>query len=131
MPEKRYESQKRWNAENYKQMNIAVRPELASAFRMVCEQAKAPMREVFITLMSEYCAMPPPLEEQKDKGYAVRGSRRKAIATIIRQLVEIRDAEAGYMENIPENLQNSSRYESAEHAVEALDEAISILEDAY
>jgi len=131
MQENRYESQKRWNSKNYQQINIAVRPELAAAFRSVCEQRQTAMREAFITLMTEYCAAPPVLKEQKDKGYAVRSSRRKAITAIIGQLENIRDAEEKYKQNIPENLQNSSRYESAEHAVEAFDEAIGILGEAF
>ena len=131
MPDKRYESKKRWNTANYKQLNIAVRPELASAFRTACEQAQTPMREALITLMTEYCKAPPILKEHKGQGYAIRSRRRKATASIIEQLGKIRDAEEEYKQNIPENLQNSSRYESAEQAVEALDEAIGILEEAF
>ena len=130
MPEKRYESKKRWNTAHYKQVNVAVRPELATAFRTACEQAQTPMREVFIRLMAEYCEAPP-APEQKDKGYTVRSSRRKATAAIIGQLEKIRDAEEEYKRKIPENLRNSTRYESAEQAVEALDEAIGILMDAF
>ena len=59
MPDNQYESHKRWNTTNYKQINIAVRPVLADTFRSACEQAQTPMREVFISLMSEYCATPP------------------------------------------------------------------------
>lgn len=42
----------------------------------------------------------------------------------------LRDEEEEYMENIPENLQGSERYEKAEAAVSALDSAVSSLEDA-
>ena len=131
MPEKRYESQKRWNSENYKQINIAVRPELATAFRAACEKAQTPMREAFIKLMTEYCAAPPVLKEGKGKGYPDRSSRRKATANIIGQLGKIRGAEEEYKRKIPENLRNSTRYEAAEQAIEALDEAIDILGDAF
>ena len=131
MPENRYESHKRWNAKNYKQLNIAVRPELVAAFRTICEQRQTPMREVLITLMTEYCAAPPATNEQKNNGYTVRRDRRKATASIIGQLEKIRDAEDDYRQNIPVNLRNSSRYESAEQAIEALDEAIDILGEAF
>jgi len=131
MPDDWYESHKRWNAANYKQINIAVRPELAAAFRAACEQTKTPMREALITLMTQYCMAPPAIKEQKDKGYNTRGSRRKATAAIIAQLERIKDAEEDYKQNIPSNLQNSSRYESAEQAIQALDEAIGILTDAF
>ena len=131
MPDDWYESHKRWNAANYKQINIAVRPELAAAFRAACEQAKTPMREALIAFMSQYCKAPTAMKQQKDKGYITRSSRRKATATIIAQLVRIRDAEEDYKQNIPANLQNSSRYVSAEQAIQVLDEAISILSDAF
>ena len=132
MSEKQYESHRQWNSENYKQINIAVRPELAAAFQMACEQAHSPMRKVLIRLMAEYCAAPPAApKKQGDKGYTVRSSRRKATKAIIGQLTSIRDAEEGYMQNMPANLQNSSRYESAEQAVEALNEAIVRLTEAF
>jgi len=131
MPGNHYESQKRWNAKNYKHINIAVRPELADAFRTACEQAQTPMREAFISLITQYCSNPPAIKEKKDKGYATRGSRRKATATIIGQLVKIRNAEEEYKQNILVNLQGSSRYDSAEQAVETLDEAIGILGEVF
>jgi len=131
MPENRYESQKRWNSANYKQINIAVRPELADAFRAACEQNRTSMREAFTSLMAEYCAKPPAPKKQNNEGYADRGRRRKATAAVIGQLEKIRDAEDEYKQNIPANLQSSSRYESAEQAVDALDEAIGILADAF
>ena len=131
MPDDWYESHKRWNAANYKQINIAVRPELADAFRAACEQAKTPMRETLIAFMTHYCMAPPALKDQKDKGYITRSSRRKATAAIIAQLERIRDAEEQYKQNIPSNLKNSSRYESAEHAIQVLDEAIGILTEAF
>jgi len=131
MQEKVYESKKRWNAANYKQLNIAVRPELAAAFRTACEQAQTPMREVLITLIAEYCATPQAVKVQNDKSYTVRSSRRKATVAIIRQLEKIRDAEEEYKTKMPVNLRNSTRYESAEQAVESLDEAIGILGEAF
>jgi len=131
MPENKYESQRRWNAANYQQLNIAVRPELVNAFRTVCTQAQTTMRETIVTLMAAYCETPPVIKEQKAWDYTTRGNRRKATADIIAQLGVIRNAEEKYKQNMPVNLRNSSRYDSAEQAVEALDEAIGILEDAF
>ena len=43
----------------------------------------------------------------------------------LQQIVEeIRDEEQEYLENIPENLQGSERYETAESAVESLENAV-------
>ena len=131
MPDDWYESHKRWNAANYRQINIAVRPELADAFKAACEQVQTPMREALISLMSQYCAAPPVIIEKKDKGYISRGNRRKATTAIIEQLKMIRQAEESYMKNIPTNLRDSSRYESAEQTVDVLDEAIAMLDNAF
>jgi len=82
--------------------------------------------------MAAYCADPPlPPKETKVQNYASRDTRRKATAAIIVRLAEIRAAEDAYRQRIPENLQGSSRYEAADQAVEALDEAISILQGTF
>lgn len=57
---------------------------------------------------------------------------REAQAAIeaLRESIEaLRDEEQEYMENIPENLQNSDRYYVAEAAFDNLDEAVQNLED--
>lgn len=45
-------------------------------------------------------------------------------------LDEVRDEEECYKDNMPENLQNSERYERACETVEALESALSSLEEA-
>ena len=131
MPNNYYESRKRWNAANYKQMNIAVRPELSEDFRKACEQNQIPMREVLTVFMAAYSTAPSLPKSPKGPSYNERRKRRKAVADILAQLEEIRNAEENYKENIPENFKTSSRYESAEHAVEALGEVIVLLESAF
>ena len=131
MPNKYYDSHKRWNTANYKQINIAVRPELSNEFRAACARNDTSMREAIINLMATYAEAPPPTKKTNDRDYSERGRRRKAVTDMLTQLAEIRDAEDTYKENIPENLKASSRYESAEQAIEALDEAIERLEAAY
>ena len=46
------------------------------------------------------------------------------------RLEMLHDEEEEYRDNIPENLQGSERYERAEEAVDALDFAMSSLEEA-
>lgn len=46
------------------------------------------------------------------------------------RLEMLHDEEEEYRDNIPENLQGSERYERAEEAVDALDSAVSSLEEA-
>lgn len=62
--------------------------------------------------------------------------RRKKLNTILEQLVEIhaalekvKDEEQEYFDNIPENFQSSERYEKAENAVAALDDALSMFDE--
>ena len=130
MPNKYYQSRKRWNAANYKQMNLSLNPDLSEAFRTACEQRGTSMRKVLTEFMASY-AQSPPIAKKPKKGYNDRGGRRKAVESIVNQLTAIRDAEEQYKDNIPENLKNSSRYESAEQAVETLEEAIGLLSEAY
>jgi len=73
----------------------------------------------------------------------MNNTRRKAIKKIIEQLEvlsdqisDLQDEEQDYMDNMPENLQTSERYDIAEAAVDSLsnaqssvDEAISSLEE--
>ena len=131
MPDTYYESKKRWNASNYRQFNFAVRPEVADAFRVACEQVGISMREVLIKYMTDYAVMPVSPKMKRERGYINRGSRRKAVSDIINRLGMIRDAEEQYMLRIPENLTSSSKYLSAEQTVDMLDEAIGLLEDAF
>ena len=66
----------------------------------------------------------------------MNNARRKKLNTILEQLVEIhtaleevKDEEQEYFDNIPENFQSSERYEKAENAVAALDDALSMFDD--
>jgi len=63
--------------------------------------------------------------------------RRKSLQEIIDKMQEIRsglethyDEEREYRDNIPENLQDSERYEISDNAVDALDAAMSDLDSA-
>ena len=63
--------------------------------------------------------------------YETRRLRRRALDLIIKELRNIMKAESDYMERIPENLQGSQTYESAENAVSVYEEALDILQGAY
>jgi hypothetical protein len=89
------------------------------------------MRKVLIEFMTSYATITPSPEKSKDKGYNERRHRRKAIKSMAIQLSMIRDAEEAYMDNIPENLRNSSRYTAAEQTLELLEEALELLREAY
>ena len=62
--------------------------------------------------------------------------RRKDIDRIIDNIEQVREEmqtvlqeEQDYLDNIPENLQSSERYETAQEAVNALEEAEGIIDD--
>ena len=63
--------------------------------------------------------------------YDTRRKRRRLIDSIISHLVAIKDHEASYLANIPDNLQSGPAYESAELAIDNLDQAIDLLRDVY
>lgn len=63
--------------------------------------------------------------------------RRKALNDIMErmemlkcELEVLRDEEQDYLDNMPENLQGSERYEAAESAVDNMDSAVDDLADA-
>ncbi len=64
-------------------------------------------------------------------------ARRKALSAIIDKLEELKcdlevlqSEEEEYRDNMPENLQNSERYEVADNACSNMEDAVSYLEDA-
>ena len=58
-------------------------------------------------------------------------NRRKVMALICTLITSLRDAEEEFMNNMPENLKNSSRYDDADERLEKLDEVIDIIGDIY
>jgi hypothetical protein len=119
-------STKRWNEENYTQMNVLLPPEVVSAFKAKCAGSGVSMR-------SEICKFMAGSMPQKPARMPVttRRDRRKAVNKIIQWLEEIAGAEAGYAENIPGNLKNGDACAAAEETVSALEEALGILVEAY
>lgn len=133
MPDRGYEHRRKWNAANYKQLNVALPPDLAEAFKVACEANGEPVRHVLIGLIEEYTQKPPnalktPGNAPNDY-FSTRGRRKKAAQEMLRRLETLRDAEDAYMDSIPESMYN--RRESAENAVASLEEAIATLEDLY
>ena len=51
--------------------------------------------------------------------------------SIINELDSIKDDEQDYYDNIPENLQYSQRAEDSEQAIDNMDEALDLLNEAY
>lgn len=73
----------------------------------------------------------------KRSNFTLNNTRRKKLQEIYdiisdakEQLEILYDEEETYKDSIPENLQNSERYEKAEYAINNIDYAISSLDDA-
>jgi hypothetical protein len=63
--------------------------------------------------------------------FGTRRVRRDAVKAMIACLTAVRDAEQRYLDNVPDNLQSSESFEIGECAVDAFDEAIDLLIEAY
>ena len=130
------EARTRWNAENYTQVKFYAEPKLAAAFKVACTAAGVSMASVMSKFMAEYCNELPSQEKKKppittELDYSTRGKRRSALRRITAQIEALKDAEEGYRDRIPENLQGSERYEAAERDVSLMETALESLSEAY
>jgi hypothetical protein len=74
----------------------------------------------------------PPVRARLDADrLSTRGHRRAAIRRIITHLEAVKEHEERYMEGIPENLHGGMHHEAAVDTVDALSDAISLLEEAF
>jgi hypothetical protein len=134
MPDRGYQHRKEWNAKNYKQLNVALPPNLAAAFKAACEVSGEPVRQALLRLIEDYAQAPQKAKKAAaapPPDYSTLGKRRAAVAAMLEQLEAIREAQEEYRDSIPENLQGSRRYEDAETAAGALGEAAAALEEAF
>ena len=124
------EAKQRWNAAHYTQVKVSVSSELAAAFKAKCAADGVSMASILSRFMSEVTSGHHAVKNPIDP-YKTRPQRRKALNIMIAQLGSIMDAEQSYLDNIPENLQNSRFYDAAEHSISVFDEALNILAEAY
>jgi len=132
MADRGYKYRKAWNAANYKQINIAVNPELLEAFKAACERTGVPMRQAIISLMKQqvgHSYIAKPLKKENAPDYSTRAKRKKAARAILEQLEAMREAAEEYKGGIPESMYN--RLEEAENDVTAYEDAIAAMEGLY
>lgn len=123
-------AKQRWNKEHYKQVKTVAAPETVDAFKTVCAAAGQSVNGAITRYMEASVKgglgrKPPTLR------LATRPQRRMSVRAVLSALRSIRDAEADYAERIPDNLRGGERYEASEQSVDALDEAIDLLDGAY
>jgi hypothetical protein len=110
----------------YTQVKVSVDSNLASAFKAACIASNVSMASKFTQFMAEYTKTA--IKNKPSPDYSTRRKRRAAIKSVVKQLEKIKAAEERYIDNIPENLQNSAVFDAAEEYLSRLDEAIEILD---
>jgi len=127
------QAKQKWTLENYDQIKLSVPKELAKNFKKECIESNTPMAQVLKQAMLEYCGLKKSKINRAPKMPQVntRQKRRKAIAFALEIVDDVKNSEIAYLEAIPANLRNSSRYEDAEACVAELEEAAQALERAY
>jgi len=119
-----------WNKKHYTTVKVAVKHETAAVFKSACADAGASMASVLGSFMEKYAGIALEGIPARINVKTLR-NRRKAMAVVHTLIAEIRNAEEEYMNNMPENLQGSSRYDEADERLGQLDEAINIIGDIY
>jgi hypothetical protein len=108
-------------------------PELAAKLRKICGENDISVSSVITELVAGYLGTETPSIKEKPQKKVPdnRGRRRRELWKHIVAIERICEGEETYLNNIPENLQNSIRYENAENSVEHLQLAIDELKEVY
>jgi len=123
------ESKQKWNSDNYTQIKVSVPKDLAAEFKEKCKASDVAMASVIKKAMSGFCGQKAQTSSKASVG--TRQQRRKAVALALSIVEDASLAECRYLDAIPGNLRNSSRFENAEASVSAFEEAIQALESIY
>jgi hypothetical protein len=120
----------KWNAKHYVQVKASVKPQTAETFKAACVAGGVSMAGELARFMESF-ANPP--EEKSIANISVKTlkDRRQALNIVRTLITEIRNAEVGYLDRTPKNLQGSSRYEMAEERVEKLADALDAIDEIY
>jgi hypothetical protein len=126
-------AKRKWNNEHYTNVTAAMDPELAAKLKENCKENSVSVTSVITELVAGYLntEAPEPKERPQKKAPDNRGRRSKELWKHISAIEEICRGEERYLDNIPENLQSSIRYENAESSVEHLQSAIDELKEVY
>jgi len=126
-------AKRKWNKEHYTNITAAMDPELAARLKMDCKEKSVSVTSVITGLVAGHLDTETPASKEMPQKKAPdnRGRRSREIWKHIAAIEDICNGEERYLENIPENLQGSIRYENAENSVEHLRAAIDELKEAY
>ena len=130
------EAKQHWNSAHYTQVKVSVKSEIAAAFKADCLAQGVSMAGEITRFMVEKIDSGVDCHRQSSKSshpvaVSSRPQRRKAAKYILELLESMIDSETQYIENIPQNLRNSSNYEAAQQSLSDLEEAAELLRNAY
>jgi hypothetical protein len=119
-----------WNACNYTQIKVSIKPDLAAAFKSACIASDTSMARILSQFMKQF-SNTASCKGGYSPDLASRRQRRAALRSLIQQLERIMVGEERYRDNIPDNLQGSASFDRADQCVSVLQEALELLESAY
>ena len=130
----------RYNAKTYDKYTVYIRKDDNLNIFLQADKEVTPIGQIIKESLSTFYrnktqqAKPDENTRRKNERpltLTMKRQRRAAVKKIIVQLQQVKDAEETSRDNIPENLQGSTVYETAEECINALEEAIEILESVY
>ena len=126
-------AKRKWNNEHYTNITTAMNPELAAKLKEDCREKCVSVSSVITELVAGYLDVKVPdiKEKPQAKSPDSRGRRSRELWKHIAAIEGIRRGEEEYLNNIPENLHGSIRFENAENSVEHLLSAIDELKEVY
>jgi hypothetical protein len=113
---------------DHAQVKVSVSCALASAFKEACAASGVSMSSALSKFMADYSHA---AHKAKPLGLSTRRLRRAAMGKLVRQLELIAAAEESYRDSIPQNLQSSAVYETADESIASMEEAAEILASVY
>lgn len=120
----------KWNSCHYSQVKISIKPETAAAFKSACIAADDTMAGVLSRYMLTYAGQthdaPGPVLNVK-----TLKDRRKTAVMVCDIVTALLNAEEKFINNAPESLISSTRYEMAEERVSILQDVLDAIEEAY
>jgi len=121
----------RWNETNYTQVKVSVKPAVAAAFKAACSERDQSMASVISEYMTKYAVSPKMKRSAKKTSANTLQGRREMMRSVIDELTEILGGESDYIENMPENLRCSEKYEDAVSRYEALETTLELAAEIY
>jgi hypothetical protein len=109
---------------------VSVSPEVAAAFKSSCADAGTSMASEIGSFMALRAGTNSFVSDSLPS-VQVRKQRRAEVDHLSSRLRRVLEAEESFRDNIPENLRESTVYDTAENIIEALDEVLSALEEIY